>query len=276
VLITSRNALWPPKQAVEVPVLDADVAAGLLVGRAGDPDERTARALAGELGGLPLALEQAAAYAQATGNSLAAYLALLRQRRGDLLARGPVSGYGGTVATTWALAFGQLQDSAPGAAGLLRLLACCAPEPVPLRLLLRPPPERSGQLDPEVAQVLKPLLDDELAAGTRAAVTWYGADGRVVSARCWFREILNFVTVALLPLSAGWCGWSLPGPACELSLTGGAGYLAAGVRRERAGTVEYLPRLAQRVFRRAEQPAGDGDVGAGGRHHGVIEDQEHH
>jgi Tetratricopeptide repeat len=169
VLITSRNALWPPKQAVEVPVLDADAAAGFLVDRAGDPDERAARALAGELGGLPLALEQAAAYAQATGDSLAAYLALLRQRRGDLLARGLVSGYGGTVATTWALAFGQLQDSAPGAAGLLRLLACCAPEPVPLRLLLRPPPERSGQLDPEVAQVLKPLLDDELAAGDAVA-----------------------------------------------------------------------------------------------------------
>ena len=61
VLITSRNALWPPKQAVEVPVLDADAAAGFLVDRAGDPDERAARALAGELDGLPLALEQAAA-----------------------------------------------------------------------------------------------------------------------------------------------------------------------------------------------------------------------
>ena len=169
VLITSRNALWPPKQAVEVPVLDVAVAAGFLVDRAGDPDERAARVLAVELGGLPLALEQVAAYAQATGNSLAAYLALLRQRRGDLLARGPVSGYGGTVATTWALAFGQLQDSTPGAAGLLRLLACCAPEAVPLRLLLRPPPWRSGQLDPEVAQVLKPLLDDGLAAGDAIA-----------------------------------------------------------------------------------------------------------
>ena len=89
------------------------------------------------MGGLPLALEQAAAYAQATGNSLAGYLALFHQRRADLLARGPVTGYGGTVATTWALAFGQLQQAAPGAAGLLRLLAFCAPEAVPLRLLLR-------------------------------------------------------------------------------------------------------------------------------------------
>jgi len=169
VLITSRDALWPAKQAVEVLVLDADVAAGFLMDRAGDPDERAARALARELGGLPLALEQAAAYAQATGNSLAAYLALFHQRRADLLARGPVPGYGGTVATTWALAFGQLQDSAPGAAGLLRLLACCAPEAVPLRLLLRPRPELADHLDPEVAGVLASLLDDDLAAGDAIA-----------------------------------------------------------------------------------------------------------
>ena len=136
VLITSRNALWPPGQGLEVPVLDLEAAAGFLAARTGDADRQAAAGLAEAVGGLPLALEQAAAYAQATGNSLAAYLALFHQRRADLLARGQVPGYGGTVATTWALAFGQLQDSAPGAAGLLRLLAFCAPEAVPLRLLL--------------------------------------------------------------------------------------------------------------------------------------------
>jgi len=94
-------------------------------------------------------LEQAAAYAQATGNSLAGYLALFHQRRAGLLARGGPVAYGGTVAAAWALAFGQLQESAPGAAGLLRLLALCAPEAVPL--LLRPRPGLAGQLSPEVA-----------------------------------------------------------------------------------------------------------------------------
>ena len=140
VLITSRNALWPPGQAVVVPVLGIDVAAGFLVDRAGDPDVQTARALAGELAGLPLALEQAAAYIQASGGSLAGYLAKFHRMRPDLLARGP-AGYPGTVATTWALAFAHLEQSAPGAAGLLRLLAvlrtrgypavlgCCNPGP---------------------------------------------------------------------------------------------------------------------------------------------------
>jgi hypothetical protein len=165
VLITSRDALWPPGQGMEVPVLDLEVAAGFLVTRTGEADRRAAADVAEAVGGLPLALEQAAAYAEATGISLAGYLALFRQRRADLLARGKVTGYGGTVATTWALAFGQLEQAAPGAAGLLRLLAFCAPEAVPLRLLLQPWPEADGQqLDPQVAPVLVPLLEDELAA----------------------------------------------------------------------------------------------------------------
>ena len=67
VLITSRNQIWPPGQALDVPVLDPQVAAEFLVSRTGDPDRRAALELAGELGGLPLALEQAAAYVQASG-----------------------------------------------------------------------------------------------------------------------------------------------------------------------------------------------------------------
>jgi hypothetical protein len=49
------------------------------------------------------------------------------------------------VATAWTLAFEDPQQATPGAAGLLRLLAFCAPEAVPLRLLLRP---REGPTEP--------------------------------------------------------------------------------------------------------------------------------
>jgi hypothetical protein len=140
VLITSRNQIWPPGQALEVPVFDPQVAAEFLVSRTGDEDRRAAGELAGELGGLPLALEQAAAYVQASGGSLAGYLASFLGRRADLLARGEPTGYPKTVATTWRLAFEDVQQAAPGAAGLLRLLAFCAPEAIPLRLLLQPPP----------------------------------------------------------------------------------------------------------------------------------------
>jgi Tetratricopeptide repeat len=125
--------------------------------------------LAGVLGGLPLALEQAAAYVQASGENLAGYLALFRQRRADLLGRGEPTGYGETVAATWRVAFEDLEQAAPGAAGLLRLLAFCAPEAVPLRLLLQPRPGLAGQFGGEVAPVLAPLLEDPLAAGDSIA-----------------------------------------------------------------------------------------------------------
>jgi hypothetical protein len=168
-LITSRNQNWPPGQGLEVPVLDLEVVAQFLVERTEDADQHAAGELAGELGGLPLAMEQAAAYIQATGDTLAGYLASFQRRRADLLARGEPAGHSQTVATTWDLAFKRLQHDAPAGAGLLRLLAHCAPEPVPLHLLLRPRPRLGGQFNPEVAPILLPLLEDSLAAGDAIA-----------------------------------------------------------------------------------------------------------
>ena len=163
VLITSQNPNWPG-QALNVPMLALDVAADFLANRTSDSDRQTAQDLADLLGGLPLALEQAAAYVHAVGDTLAGYLALFRHRRVEMLVRGAPAGYDKTVATTWALAFDRLQHAEPGAVGLLRMLAFCAPEAVPLRLLLKPRPGLAGRLSGEVAPVLVPLLEDELAA----------------------------------------------------------------------------------------------------------------
>ena len=164
VLITSQNPNWPGP-VLDVPVLGPDVAAGFLVSRTGDPDRQAARELAGLVGGLPLALEQAAAYLQAVGGTLAGYLALFRQRRAGLLARGEPAGYSKTVASTWALAFERLQQAEPGAVGLLRLLAFCAAEAVPLDLLLQPRPGLAGRLGDQVGPLVAPLIEDPLAAG---------------------------------------------------------------------------------------------------------------
>ncbi len=207
VLITSRSPIWPPGQALEVPVLDTEVAAKFLADRTRNPDRRAALELAGELGGLPLALEQAAAYVQASGDSLAGYLAAFRRRRADLLGRGEPTGYPGTVATTWRLAFGDLAQAAPGAAGLLRLLAFCAPEAIPLRLLLHPHPGLTGRLGEDVAPVLVPLLEDELAGRDAiAALRRYSlisppADGSVSVHR-----LVQAVTADQMPeeLAAAW------------------------------------------------------------------------
>jgi hypothetical protein len=168
VLITSRNQIWPPGQALEVPVLDLELAAEFLIKRTGDQDRQAALELASKLGGLPLALEQAGAYIQATGDTLAGYLASFRQRRPEMLARGEATGYDSTVAATWSLAFGRLCQSAPAASGLLRLLACCASEAIPLRLLLQPRSGLAERFGGEAA-VLARLLEDPLAAGDAVA-----------------------------------------------------------------------------------------------------------
>jgi hypothetical protein len=64
------------------------------------------------------------------------------------------------VAAAWSLAFGELEQAAPGAAGLLRLLACCSPDAVPLGWLLQPRPGLAGRLAAEAAPALAPLLEE--------------------------------------------------------------------------------------------------------------------
>jgi hypothetical protein len=168
VLITSQSAGWPPGWAAEVPVLDLEVAAAFLVNRTGDPDEQAAAELAEGLGGLPLALEQAAAYIQVTGTTLAGYVSVFGDRRADLLARGQAAGHPADVAATLGLALSRLAVQAPAAAGLLRLLAWLAPEPVPVALLLADA-QAAGELAPDVAATAGPLLGDPVAAGGAVA-----------------------------------------------------------------------------------------------------------
>ena len=121
VVITSRHGYWPGSQALEVPVLDRGVAAAFLMtrtGAAGAQEEAAAGELAGELGGLPLALEQAGAYMQASGRSVADYLGLFRARRADLLDRGSRPGMtsGSPPPGRW---------RSPGWAGRARRRGCC-------------------------------------------------------------------------------------------------------------------------------------------------------
>jgi hypothetical protein len=199
VLITSQDPHWPG-QAVDVPVLDQEDAAAFLQARTGSADQGAARELAAELGELPLALEQACAYMQAAGRSIAGYLALFRQRRTDLLARGDIPGYGKQVTTTWALAFDQLQHAAPQAIGLLRLLACCAPEQIPLHLLLQPRHGLAESLGPEVAPLLRPLLEDALAAdGAVAALRRFSLISPPVEGSVSVHRLVQDVTLAQLP-----------------------------------------------------------------------------
>jgi hypothetical protein len=172
VLITSQYSQWPGDQALAVPVLGEATAAEFLISRTGAAVsagvEAAAAELATKLGGLPLALEQAAAYMRATGRSIPDYLALFRDRWEELMACGDPAGYDKRVTTTWALAFAAVRQSGP-ATGLLRFIACCAAEDIPLRLLLRPRPGLAAVVGDEVAPLLMPLLDNPIACDDAVA-----------------------------------------------------------------------------------------------------------
>jgi hypothetical protein len=162
VLVTTQSQHWPSGQAIDVAILDTEVSASFLVGRTGDADQAAALELAEALAGLPLALEQAAGYMQATGTTVGRYLLLFRDRQADLLARGEAAGHPLDVAATFGLALSRLEEQAPAAAGLLRLLAFLAPDPIPLGLLVAD--QAPGLLSPE-ATGIGPLLGDPVTTG---------------------------------------------------------------------------------------------------------------
>jgi tetratricopeptide (TPR) repeat protein len=115
-----------------------DAAAFLLArtGQQGSEAQAAAGALAATLGGLPLALEQAAAYVAAAGTvSLADYAELFSTRALELLKRGQPLGYEETVATTWSLVLQRLKRADPAAVDLLTLVAFLAPDDIPRSLI---------------------------------------------------------------------------------------------------------------------------------------------
>jgi hypothetical protein len=112
-----------------------DVAAGFLLDRTKQNDGAGAETVAEKLGRLPLALEQASAYVEQTGERLAHYAQLLDESPGQLLAEGKVGRYPLPVTRTWAVSFDRVEKTSPAAAELLRLCAFLAPDAIPLGLL---------------------------------------------------------------------------------------------------------------------------------------------
>lgn len=131
VLITSLNPGW---DAVAVPVrvepFDKNQAAQFLQQRTEDKDPSSAALLGDELGGIPLALEQAAAYCRQAHMSLAAYLTQYQLDRTRLLERGIPSDYQLPVTVTWQRSF-QLAGRKAAAAQLLRVFAYIDPSNIP-------------------------------------------------------------------------------------------------------------------------------------------------
>jgi len=91
-----------------------------------------------EMGGLPLALDQAGAYIEETQTTLADYLHIYQQRRAELLKeRGEfVVNHPESVSTTWLLSFEQVAEHSPVAVDLLHLLAFLAPDGIPEEIII--------------------------------------------------------------------------------------------------------------------------------------------
>jgi tetratricopeptide (TPR) repeat protein len=160
--------VWPREEAV-----------AFLLKRTGQEDEAAAGELAQELGDLPLALEQAAAYMEACGQTLSGYLQLFRQRRQELLRQGRSSQeYPDTVATTWELSFQKVKQESPAAADLLNLCAFLAPDDIPREL----PAKGLEHLPKKLAQAVgDPLtLNAALASLRRYSLMEVGKDSLAV------------------------------------------------------------------------------------------------
>ncbi|MBO3748417.1 tetratricopeptide repeat protein [Streptosporangiaceae bacterium NEAU-GS5] len=160
VVITSRNRAWG-RLAVPLPVLPFSRQESLAfmarrLTRAYEP--AAAAALAEQLGDLPVALEQAAAYVEQTGMGLAEY-GVLFQRRARRLLRRSVGADRFTPA--WQPAFDLIGATVPAALELLRLCAVLDRKGTSLALLRRGP----GSLPPALrAAVLDELeLEDAIA-----------------------------------------------------------------------------------------------------------------
>ena len=138
IVVTSTAPDWRGVAAqVEIEVWPEAVGADYLVERSGRTEEcNAALALSKALGGLPLAHEQAAAFCQRIGISLAEYLKRFEVNPAKLpgTEQDAPHDYGRTVATTFALAIEAAAKLHPAAEPLIIHAALLAPEPIPLFL----------------------------------------------------------------------------------------------------------------------------------------------
>lgn len=167
VIITSRESIFQDlgiPRGLDVADFDGEEAVRFLLARTGrdDAERGAARDLATELGHLPLALEQAAAYIAETSASFADYLAAFRKRRVTLLERASGLVSRDTVAVTWAANFETVARSSPAAADVLRIAAFLAPDAIPFEFFEK----GASALGPPIAGALDdagdPLAMNEL------------------------------------------------------------------------------------------------------------------
>ncbi len=129
-------------------------------------DAALAREISEEVGGLPLALDQAGAYLEETGTGLGDYLALLRQRGKELLERrGGLDSDHLSVAATYLTSFEKLAKQNAAAAELLQAVAFLAPDAIPEEIFTEGAAEFGPVLQAAASDAIK--WDEAIAAAFR-------------------------------------------------------------------------------------------------------------
>ena len=133
VLMTTRaHALRGLAERVDVDVMEPEEGAELLLRRSGKTDRVLARKISEELGGLPLALDQAGAFIEETPSTLAEYIQLYSSEKVKLLSeRGGSLGEHPSVTVTISLAFEKVAVASAEAADLIRACAFLAADAIP-------------------------------------------------------------------------------------------------------------------------------------------------
>ncbi|WP_327270545.1 tetratricopeptide repeat protein [Streptomyces sp. NBC_01218] len=143
-LVTTRQPDWTgllsADQRTEILPPELTDAARLLLKaseaeRPPPQEQEAARAVAADLGCLPLALAHAAAYVRQSGITLQHFHALLTTSRQRLLNEYQPDHSSTPVTLTWSLSLRRSDEQTPGTADLMALCAMLAPDEIPRQLL---------------------------------------------------------------------------------------------------------------------------------------------
>jgi tetratricopeptide (TPR) repeat protein/transcriptional regulator with XRE-family HTH domain len=199
VLITSRESVLGDlgiPRALAVGDLTGDEATRFLFARTGrdadEPAERAAAAeLATELGNLPLALEQAAAYIAETNAAFADYVSAFRRRRVTLLEKASELMPRDTVAETWAPNFEAAERASPAAAEALRVSAFLAPVSIPFSIFSKGAQALGGAIAEAVPEADELAINVLLRPLTRYSLVCTDATSRSYGVHRLVQEIVR-------------------------------------------------------------------------------------
>ncbi|MBU1627360.1 tetratricopeptide repeat protein, partial [bacterium] len=166
VIITSRNPNWGGVALTRhIEELKLDDSVEFLLKRTHEKDIKAVEILARALGRLPLALEQAGAYIEATGCSLSDYLRMLKKHQKKLLSRGKPTDYTDNIATTWEISFQKVKKESQTGAELINLCAFLAAECISLKIIK----DGAKHLPKTISEIVKdPVeLDDAVSSARR-------------------------------------------------------------------------------------------------------------